>query len=348
MGFMDRFIFRNKDRDSSRHKAEFVPPDPEVEKERMADGHGREAADPVEFPRAGWKDIALRTLDSINYNNLSIIAAGVAFFLLLGIIPSLTAALMIYGYFADPEDFRAMFDGAARFLPGDVHDIFINQLESLAERDSGAGIAAIISIVMAVWAGTRGTKGLIQAINIAYREREKRNFIVRFVTSLILTFALIVVGIAALLLIGALPAIIGYLPLSYVQETLISWLRWPILLFTNILLLGLLYRYAPSRKRPRWRWVSVGSVVATLGWIAASAGFSFYVSSFGNFNETYGALGAAVIFLLWLYLTSLLILAGAVINAEMEHQTALDTTTGKRKPRGKRRAYVADHVGEAR
>jgi membrane protein len=345
---MGRFSFRRGNRDSSKHNAEFVPPDPEVEQARIEDGHGRRVTDPADFPTAGWKDITLRTIDSIKYNHLSIIAAGVAFFLLLGIIPSLTAALMIYGYFADPQDLRATFDATARFLPGDVYNILIDQLESLAERESGAGIAAVVSIVTAVWAGTRGTKGLIQAINIAYREREKRNLVIKFVTSIVLTCALIFVGIAALLLVGALPAIIGYLPITYAQETLISWARWPVLLLANMLLLALLYRHAPSRRTPRWRWVSAGSVVATFVWIAASAGFSFYVSSFGNFNETYGTLGAAVIFLLWLYLTAFLILIGAVINAEMEHQTSADTTSGRQKPRGKRRAYVADHVGEAR
>ena len=189
---------------------------------------------------------------------------------------------------------------------------------------------------------------MVQAINIAYREREKRGFLLRMATSLVLTTILIMLGLVALLLVAALPALIGFLPLSSVQETIVSLLRWPILLVTFMLVLSILYRYGPSRHDAKWRWTSAGAVVATVGWLLASAGFSFYVSSFANYNETYGSLGAAVIFMMWLYLTAFLILIGAVINAEMEHQTVQDTTTGRPKPMGRRHAYVADHAGELR
>jgi len=317
----------------------------EMQNEDTNDTHGRRAKSPAKIPLRGWKDIAYRLKSTVEETHLSIVAAGVAFFLLLGIIPALAAALMVYGYIADPQDFRILFEGAQGIIPDDVREILISQLQDISAPDGNAGIAAVISIVLALWAGSRGTKGLMLAINIAYRERERRGFIRKFVTAYLLTVALIMLGLMALLLVALVPAILAFLPLSRVEETLAAWLRWPLLLLANITVLTVLYRFAPSRRHPQWKWVSTGSIVATIGWLIASAGFSLYVSSFGNFNETYGSLGAVVIFLLWLYLTAYLILLGAAINSEIEHQTAEDTTTGKPKPMGKRNAWVADHSG---
>jgi membrane protein len=310
---------------------------------RASDAHGRLANDPAKIPPAGWKDIGYRLKDTIGESHLSIVSAGVAFFLLLGIVPALAAALMIYGYIADPEDFRTLF--ASAVIPADVQQILVDQLQAIADPEGKAGVAAVISIVLALWAGSKGTKGLMTAINIAYREHEKRGLVRKFITAYLLTVVIILLGLLALFLVALLPAIIQFLPLSRVEEKLAAWLRWPVLLLGNITVLAVLYRFAPSRRKPQWKWVSVGSLIATLGWLLASALFSLYVSNFGNFNETYGSLGAVVIFLIWLYLTAFLILLGAAINAEIEHQTAQDTTTGKPKPMGKRHAWVADHLG---
>ena len=313
------------------------------ENEENEGRHGRHAKAPSKIPPSGWWDIGYRLKDSVGEIHLSIVAAGVAFFMLLGIIPALAAALMIYGFIADPQDFETLFNSPV--IPADVQQILIDQMQDISDPESRVGVAAVFSIMLALWAGSKGTKGMIEAINISYRERERRGFIRKIVTAYVLTAALIMMGLVALLLVALLPAILEFLPLSRVEEAMAAWLRWPILLLTNITVLAVLYRFAPSRRQAQWRWLSTGAVVATTGWLIASALFSLYVSSFGNFNETYGSLGAVVIFLLWLYLTSFLILFGAVINAEIEHQTAEDTTIGKSKPMGKRNAYVADHLG---
>jgi membrane protein len=190
--------------------------------------------------------------------------------------------------------------------------------------------------------------GLMQALTIANNEEETRGLVRRRVIALGLTVVALVVVILAMVVIVGVPIAMGFVGLDAVGEWTIRILRWPLIGAVIVGLLTLVYRYGPDRDKPQWRWVTWGSVIATVLWVIASLGFSVYVANFGNYNETYGALGAVVVLLLWLFLSAFVVILGAEINAEMEHQTAHDTTEGEPRPMGERDAHVADHLGPRR
>ncbi len=317
------------------------PPGVEREAER-----GREAGRPGEIPKPGWRDIALRTWREQSRDNLSLVAAGVAFYVLLAMVPAMAAMLSIYGLVADPRQLQQNIGQMGGVLPQDAMSIIQRQLSEVASGAGGAlSVAAAVSILLALWSASKGMKGLIQALNIAYEEEERRGFLKLNAVSLGLTLAGLIFFIVALTAVVAIPAILGNLGLPDSVKWAVSLARWPLLAVAGIVALAALYRYAPSRDAPRWRWVSPGSVAATLLWIAASLLFSVYVSNFGSYNETYGSLGAVVILLMWLFITSYVVLLGAELNSEMEHQTRKDTTKGEPRPMGSRGARMADELG---
>ena len=308
---------------------------------------GRSAEKPGEIPKRGWKDIFWRTKGEMKKDNLSMIAAGVAFYIFLGIIPALAALISIYGLVADPATIQSQVDQMQGLLPPDVVQIMDEQMTRIAEEKNKASWGAALGILLALWSGSKATKALIMALNIAYEEEETRGFFRLNLVALGLTLAGIVGVIIAVGLIVAIPIILQQIGMSGVTETLMNVLRWPLLALFAVVAVATLYRYAPDRDPAKWRWVSWGSVGATVVWLAVSAGFSYYVSNFGSYNKTYGSLGAVVVLLLWFLISAYVVLIGAEVNSEMEHQTARDTTTDPPKPRGQRDAYVADHVGKS-
>jgi membrane protein len=228
-------------------------------------------------------------------------------------------------------------------LPAEVAGIVHTQIEDLAADATAAGWGAVISVLLAVWAGSKAMKGMVQALNIAYNQKETRGMLKQQVTYLSLTLLAVFIGLVSILLIAIVPAVVDFLPIpDWGRQTLV-WMRWPLLLLVGIVGLATIYRYGPSRARAEWKWVSWGAGGATVLWLIASALFSLYVSSFGNFNETYGSLGAVVVLMMWLYLTAFLILLGAEVDSEAELQTKHDTTGGD-DAMGSRGAYVADNV----
>jgi membrane protein len=280
-------------------------------------------------------------------DNLSIIAAGVGFFLLLGVVPSLAAAVSIYGLVADPSEINRHFESVSSFLPPDAAGLLKEQLTRISAGTGVAGLGAALSILLALWTGSKGMTALMDALNIAYDERETRGTVKLTALAIGLTLFLIVVGLLAIGLVVAVPAILKMVGIERSTELLVSVLRWPLLIVIALLSLAVVYRYAPNRDKPRWRWISWGAVAATALWLAGSGLFSYYVSHFGNYNKTYGSLGAVVILLLWFFLSAYAVLLGAELNSEMEHQTRKDTTTGPPEPMGQRNAYVADTLGDA-
>ncbi len=308
--------------------------------------HGRKAEWPQEIPKKGWWDIAIRVKKRISNTNLSVLAAGVGFYALLSVVPGLVALISIYGLMADPIDVENLFASFQSVMPGEVHTLLKDQITRISANSHAAGWGLLLGLVLALWSGSAATKALMQALNVAYHEDEKRGFIRFNAIALGLTLAGVASVLVSLGLIAGIPAALKFIGLESFAKTLINILRWPLLLALAMTSLAVLYRYAPSREEPKWRWVTWGAVLATLLWVGGSALFSLYVSHFGNYNKTYGSLGAIVVVLLWLYLTGFAILLGAQINAEMEHQTAKDSTTGRPKPMGNRGAYVADTVGE--
>jgi membrane protein len=308
---------------------------------------GRAAETPREIPATGWRDVLWRVKDQVSEDNLSLVAAGVAFYGLLAIFPGIAATVSIYGLVVEPQTVSAQLAATSELLPSESRGIIEEQLTRVTSGATAAlGLGAIVSLLLALWSANKGTQSLISALNIVYDEREKRGFLRLTLISLGLTLGIILFLIVGLAAIAVMPALFGNLGLPEQVTRLARWLRWPILGLAFVIGLGLLYRFAPSRNQPRWRWVSWGAVLATVLWLVGSALFSWYVANFGSYNETYGSIGAVAVLMMWFWLSALFVLLGAELNAEMEHQTRRDTTDGPERPMGERGAYVADTVGE--
>jgi membrane protein len=312
---------------------------------RKPDPYGRDATRPYHIPLKGWWQVAQRVWTESSRDNLPVVAAGCAFYALFAIFPALSALISLYGLTADPAKVELQFGMLASVLPAQAYDVVIEQIHRIAEASSRAlGWSFVLSLGLALWSVSNLTQAIFAALNIAYEEPERRSLL-RFYLST-LTFALLGIlgGVVMLLAIVYVPILFAYAGYSSALELGIKIARWPLLALLVLALLALLYRFGPCRRGARWHWVSVGSVFATLLWLLASAGFSYYVTNFANYGRTYGSLGAVIVLLLWLYISFYIVLLGAEINAELELQTAQDTTRGKPKPMGKRGAFVADNV----
>ena len=287
----------------------------------VVDAHGREASHPREIPSRGWLDIAKRVKQHMSRDRLSIIAAGVAFYGLLAVFPGLVALVALYGLFADPALVESHAASLAAILPPDAAQVLMTQLHDLSATDQTAlGIGAIGGLLVALWSASSAVRTLMEALNVAYNEEERRGMIAFYGTALLLTFGGVVAVVVAMVLVVGLPAVLKFIGLNWLVESVVSLIRWPILAVLAILGFAVFYRFGPSRAQPRWRWVSWGAAIAVALWILGSALFSLYVTRFGNYNETYGAAGAIVILLMWFLLSSYAVLIGAEINAEMERQ----------------------------
>jgi membrane protein len=311
-------------------------------------GRGRGAEKPTEVPSKGWLDILSRTKAQVGEDNLSIVAAGVAFYGFVAVVPALGALIGIYALMADTAQINEHIAVLARVVPGEVMPLLEDQIKRLTGDDAAAGMSAVIGLLIAIYSSSAATKALITGINIAYDENEKRGFVRLNLVALALTLFVLVGAVIAVALVAVLPGVLQHMHFSGKVETVLSWLRWPVLMLGFMIGLAAFYRFGPSREKAQWKWVSWGAVLATLLWIAGSALFSVYVAKFGSYDKTYGSLGAVVVFLLWLYLTAYAVLVGAELNSEMERQTVKDTTAGPPKPLGDRGASSADTVGPSR
>ncbi|MGI8682630.1 MAG: YihY/virulence factor BrkB family protein [Mycobacteriales bacterium] len=310
---------------------------------READ-RGRQADAPSAIPKKGWKDIAVRVKDSLRDDQVSLLAAGVAFFTLLALAPALAAVVSIYGLVTTPAEASRQIADFTTALPKDARSLLADQVKTVAGGNPrGLGIALVIGVLLSLWTASGGMKQLIEAVNVAYDESETRKFLRLRGLALLFTLGMIVVFVATLGLLAVLPAVVN----SSAGQVVANVVRWPLLAVLTAAALAVLYRYAPDRDNPKLRWVTWGAGIATLLWVVGSVLFTIYVSNFGHYNKTYGSLGAVVVLLLWLYLSAFIILLGAEINAEMELQTAKDTTKGPEQPMGTRQAYAADKLGPA-
>lgn len=307
---------------------------------------GREADTPSRIPAAGWKDVLLRVRDRVAANHLSIIAAGVAFYLLLSMVPALAALVAIYGVFADPSDIGRQVASLGTVLPQEALTLVEEELERLASASSRAlGVGAAVGVAIALWSATRGTKALIDSVNVAYEERETRGFVRLNLVAIGLTLALIALVVVALALVAIVPLVPARVGLGAERAWAVSLLRWPLLLLCLMVSLAVLYRYAPDRDQPRWRWVSPGAIAAAVLFLLGSIAFSAYVSRSGSYDATYGSLGAIAVTMVWLFVAAYAVLLGAQLNAEAERQTRRDSTEGAERPLGERGAHAADTVG---
>lgn len=309
---------------------------------------GRTAHSPTAIPWLGWKDILKRAWREIGNDHVSVVAAGVAFYGLLALFPALTSLISIAGLLFEPTEVVAQLSEWTASLPRTAADIIVGQSASVASGSGAAlSLAAIGGLALALYSTAKGTKTLIEGLNVAYDEEETRGFVRLNLTALGLTGLMIIALIIAIALGAVVPLVIDALNLPTIAEKLLHLARWIMLAVIAMIGLSLLYRYGPSREDAEWRWITPGAVVAILLWITATAGFSIYVSNFGSYNETYGALGGVIILLTWLWMSAFIVLLGAELNSEIEHQVTKDTTTGPDKPMGQRGALMADTVGEA-
>ncbi len=301
------------------------------------------ADSPIGIPARGWKQIVKRAWAENNADNMPIIAGGVAFFGFLAIFPALIALISIYGLVASPEQAAEQVAEITAGLPAEAQSLLRDQVTAVTENAGGAlTLSLVISIAAALFSASGGVNNLVKAVNIAYDEVETRNFVKLRALSVALTLGAVLFVLLTIGLIAVLPVVLAALPLGGLGTVLAEIARWLGLLAVVAGSLAILYRVAPDRDAPRFRWVSLGSLVVTVVWAVVSLGFTFYVNNFGSYNETYGAIAGVIVLMLWLYLTCYLVLLGAEINSEAEHQTGLDTTDGPPVPMGERDAVKAD------
>ena len=304
---------------------------------------GRSAETPARIPAAGWKQILWRVKDEISQDHISVVAAGVAFYALLSIFPAIAALVSIAGLVLDPADIAGQLDTVVAMLPEEAAGILQDQVAKVTTgSETGTGLVALFGVAVALYGAMKGVMTLIEGLNIAYDEEETRGTIKLYLTALAITIGAILGTAAGLGLMILLPSLVAWGNLPPILETVINVLRWPLMAALAMLGLAALYRFGPSRAEPKWRWISIGSVVATTLWIVGTLGFSIYVRNFGSYTETYGTLGGVIVLLTWLWLSAFVILGGAELNAETEQQTEKDTTTGAPLPMGQRDAVKAD------
>jgi membrane protein len=290
--------------------------------------------------------VGRRVVTESRDDNVPLLAAGVAFYALISLVPAMAAVIATYGLVADPAEVADQMGSLSEALPAQAGDLLVEQVERIAASSSGAlGAGAALALATALWTASSGMRWMMSALSLTYDQRETRTFLRLRGRALLLTIAATAALVVSVGLIAALPAVCGLLGIRETGVLVAGVLRWPLLAALVLVGFSALYRFGPDRAPARWRWVTPGSLVATVIWLAASAGFALYAAVAGSFDETYGPLGGVVVLLLWLHLSSLAVLVGAEVNAEMEHQTARDTTTGPDRPLGARGAVVADTVG---
>jgi membrane protein len=315
-------------------------------REQAADSsRGQDADSPTEIPARGWWDVIKRVARDVSENQLMTQAAAITFYALLSFFPALAALVSIYGLIADPATIMKQVDALSGVLPGGGQELLTEELKSLTSASNGGlGWGLILGLATSLWTSNQAMKALFGALNVVHEEHEKRSFFKLTALTLACTAGVVLFMIVALIGVVVVPAVLNFVGLGGVTEVLIKWLRWPVLLLIVGVLLAALYRYGPSRETAKWRWVSYGSAFAAILWVIVSLLFSWYVANFGNYNKTYGSLGAVVGFMTWIWISSTVVLIGAQLDAELEKQTARDTTTGPERPLGTRGAAPADQV----
>jgi len=300
---------------------------------------------PGQFSPKVWWHVLLRVITEIDNRNLGLISAGVAFYALLSLFPAIAALVAIWGFAGDPAVLMGQFEMARQFLPEEAYMLIFDQVNKLVSTDSTTlQWTSLLSLAVSIWSAKNATAAIIRGLNSVYREGHRQNTLIRYGVSIGLTLLMMVAAIIAVGLVIALPVALALFNLPFKVELLITGLKWMVLLGVMLLCIGLLYRYGPNRRGAVLPWLTPGAVFAPVTWLAGSIAFSIYLRNFGSFNEVYGSLGALVALLFWLYISAFVVLIGAQINAELELQTAEDTTVGAHRPPGDREAFVADYM----
>lgn len=308
---------------------------------------GRLANTPASIPWRGWKQVLRRTLSEMISDRMSLAAAGCAFWATLALFPAISTLISVYGLAFDPATVEPQLQVLARLLPPAAFSLIGARVHQLVSKPPGAlTFSLVLSFLVALYSATTGTKSILAALNLAYEETESRSILRYQLTALGMTLCAVLAAVVGITVLVVLPLALNFLELPGNQKVLAQLASLGVLLVFVVLALSLLYRFGPSRERAAWRWVTPGSVVATLMWLLASAAFSYYVGNWASYDATYGPLGAVAGVMMWFWVTVYAVLLGAELNSELELQTARDSTDGPPRPPGQRGAYVADHVAQ--
>jgi membrane protein len=308
---------------------------------------GQDARKPTQIPAHGWKEILIRLFKQFSKDRVMLVAAGVTFYLLLAMVPAMTAFISLYGLFADPATVQEHISFLQEYLPSGGQEIIGEQLTRLSQQpSSGLGFALAISVGIALWSTSAGMKALFEAMNVAYDEEEKRGFVKLSAIALAFTLGAIVLLLSIIGVTVIMPLVVESIGLGALAELLVKIGSAVLLLLAGLVGLAALYRWGPSRSEAEWKWITPGALVAVVIAMIGSLLFSWYVANFGSYNETYGSLGAIIGFMTWLWIMMIFVITGGELNAEMEHQTSEDTTTGPEEPMGGRGAEMADTVAD--
>lgn len=313
-----------------------------------AKDRGRDAESPAEIPARGLKDVFWRIVEGVIEDRITLIAAGVTYYLLLALFPAASVLVSIYGFVSDPAAIVDRIAFLSSIMPASALNIFLDQLRALtSEHGATLSVGLVGGLALALWSANNGMKALFEAMNVAYGEQEKRNILKVNAISLLFTVGALVLAIVILIAMGIVPAVLKYLWLDRFTETIIRVARWPVMMLFVACGITMLYRFGPSREPAKFKWLTWGAAFSTVAWLTASIAVSWYLSNIADYNATYGTLGALIGFMVWTWISVIIVIVGAEINAELEHQTARDSTTGRPKPMGRRGAYMADTVGKA-
>lgn len=317
-------------------------------RKRAADRHGHRAASPWQMPPNAWKNIAKRTWKRTWLDNVGLVSAGVAYYGFLAVVPLLGLVVLVYGLFADRATVVSNMQLLTAILPRDVAKLIAEELlGAIRSSQQAKGVGIAVAILVALYGGTNGAGSIITALNIAYEEKEKRSLPRFYATTIVMTLSAVAIAVVAL--IGTtLLADLGRLFPNASKAAVIAGraVGYCTLAVAAAALAATLYRYAPSREEARWRWITPGSIFASLAWLLLTSLFGFYVTNITDYNVTYGSLGTVIVLLTWIYLSAYALVFGGELNSEIEHQTARDSTTGKPLPMGRRGAWAADHVAD--
>ncbi len=300
-----------------------------------------DAVAPAQLSARSWRQLVRRAAGHVVDARLPFLSAGVAFFAVLSVAPVLVTALSLYGALNTPAQALSQLSRVAEMLPPQVEVLVTDQLTSITTASTEVlTVRGLVGLGLALWTATTAMVALTDALTVAYHETETRGFARRTLLSLL--FVLL-----GALLLGAVIALAGIISRAIDDapgfvRVVAAVVAWPVMAVLMIAVLAVLYRFAPDRKNPQWRWTTWGAAGATVLWAASSAALFLYVQNLGTYGTTYGSLAGVAISMFWLWLTVLLVVLGAAVNGESERQTLHDSTTGPARPMGHRGAVVAD------
>lgn len=307
-----------------------VPRSPPLDPDDQIKPDAPDSASPLDAGPRDWKAIFWNTYEEIGKDRLLAVAAGVVFYGLLALFPAITALVSSYALFADGNTINDHLSLLAGILPEGTFGIVKDQVSRvLAKGEVKLGTAFLISLALALWSANGGMKAIIDSLNVVYDEEEQRGFFKLNAVSLAFTLGSLAAILTAIGLVVALPIVLELVGLGGTIEALLAYGRWPALALLTLLGLAVLYRYGPSRRTPEWKWISFGSAFATVTWLAGSALLSYYLANFGDYDATYGSLGAAIGLMMWMWMTTIVVLTGAELNSELERQLAARAKTGQ-------------------